>query len=98
MKAALLLDDEAIVLQAVKVEPGSENDQPPIDIQVCKPEYLLLSAVKRLSSDCMVASIAVMVKVPGSKYAKAIFACVKPTKFSSSGATPPHGRSVDQDS
>ena len=72
MNAALLEAEDAMLLQASWVEPGSVKDHPPTEIQVSKPVYWALTAVKSLSMEAIFASMLVIVKVSGTKYAKAI--------------------------
>ena len=67
MNAARLAEEAAILLQAVAVDPGSVNAQPPTEIQVSRLVYVLLTLVKSLSIEAIFASILVIVKVPGSK-------------------------------
>lgn len=57
IKACLLADDEAIVVKAFCVGPGSVNDHPPTDTQVSSPLYLFFRAVKRLYKEAELESM-----------------------------------------
>lgn len=93
--AALL----AMLLKARRVSgtlPGSLNDQPPIAIQVSRPGFLRLSAVKRDRRVPALASIGVSWKVDGSKKANEKMTCVRADTSRSSGGTASHDFVVDQ--
>ena len=82
-------------LKAFCVEPGSVNDYPPMEIQVCSLLLLAFSPVKRLYRDAPLASIDVISKLEESKKENAKLMCVKPSRFKSSGATFWHWRVLD---
>jgi hypothetical protein len=73
--------------KAFRVGPGSVNDQPPTEIQVCMPLYLSFKAVNRRNSDPELSSMGLIRKLVGSKNANAKLTCVNPCRSSCSGET-----------
>lgn len=73
--------------KACLVGPGSVNDHPPTEIQVCRPLYISFRAVKQWYRVAEFESMGAIWKVSGSKKAKAKLTWVKPARLRSSDCT-----------
>lgn len=98
MNDARLPEVLTMLLKALRVGPGSVNDQPPTEIHVSRPGFLSFKAVKRLYRDAPLASMGAIWKLEASKNANAKLMELKPSIFKSSGATFWHDRVLDHDS